>query len=271
MDHAEPRRVLLAGDTHGNGRWVGSLCKLAQQHRCDVVLQLGDFGYWPHTSKGRRFLDQVDWHAERYGIDCFYWIDGNHENHDMLVEEEVDADGFATIRDRCRYAPRGHRWRWGKVDFGALGGAFSMDHHYRVEGVNWWAREMLADADVTRLGGDPLDVLLCHDAPEGAPIRKFELAPGDAQQCLQVRERILSAVKTTRPKLVVHGHWHRRTSSELAWSAGDDEDSGRLSTQVEGLAADKQGDHRAWAVLEVDPLKFIDSQAQVSSAHSTAD
>lgn len=264
MDPVEPRRVLLAGDTHGNGRWVGTLCELARQHGCDTILQLGDFGYWPHTDKGLRFLDQVDSHAERNGVSCVYWIDGNHENHARLTELKPDKDGFVTIRNRCRYAPRGHRWRWGQVHFGALGGAFSMDHKYRIEGVSWWPNEILTDADVERLGETPLDVLLSHDAPEGAPIRNFELPPGDELLCLQVRERILQAVQATQPKLVVHGHWHRRTSSELNWTANHDGESRWLSTQVEGLAADKQSDHRAWAILEVDPLNFIDSEAQVS-------
>ena len=264
MDQAQYQRILLAGDTHGNGKWVGTLCKLASQHGCDAILQLGDFGYWPHTDKGLRFLDQVDWHAERYGINCLYWIDGNHENHEMLAGLEADEDGFVTIGEHCRYAPRGHRWRWGQVDFGALGGAFSMDHHYRVEGVSWWPNELLTDEDVARLGQYPLDVLLCHDAPEGAPIRNFEMRPDDALLCLQVRQRILQAVKATQPELVVHGHWHRRTSSELTWTTNSDGKTPDLSTRVEGLAADKQGDHRAWAVLEVNPLNFIDSQTEVS-------
>lgn len=264
MDQLEPRRVLLAGDVHGNGKWVGTLCKLASRHGCDTILQLGDFGYWPHTDKGLRFLDQVDRHAERYGVRCLYWIDGNHENHEMLAGLKADEDGFVTIGDRCRYAPRGHRWSWGRVDFGALGGAFSMDHHYRVEGVSWWPNEMPTDADVANLGEAPLDVLLCHDAPEGAPIRKFELRARDEMLCSLVRERILQAVKATRPELVVHGHWHRRTSSELGWPTDRDGELHWASTQVEGLAADKQGDHRAWAVLEVDPLKFIDGEAEVS-------
>ena len=264
MEKLEPERVLLAGDTHGNGPWVGNLCKLANQHGCDVILQLGDFGYWPHTAKGRRFLDQVDRHAERHGISCLYWIDGNHENHDMLAELEPDEDGFVTIGDRCRYAPRGHRWRWGQVHFGALGGAFSMDHRYRVEGVSWWPNEILTDADVERLGEAPLDVLLSHDAPEGAPIRNFELQPGDEMLCSQVRERILQAVKATQPELVLHGHWHRRTSSELSWPINSDGELDWASTHVEGLAADKQGDHRAWAILDVDPLNFIDSEAILS-------
>ena len=139
-----------------------------------------------------------------------------------------------------------------------------MDHQYRVEGVSWWPNEILTDADVERLGEAPLDVLLSHDAPEGAPIRNFELRPRDEMLCSQVRERILQAVKATQPKLVVHGHWHRRTSSELSWPINSDGELDWASTQVEGLAADKQGDHRAWAILEVDSLNFIDGQAQLS-------
>ena len=261
MDQVEPRRVLLAGDVHGNGRWMGTLCKLARRHGCEAILQVGDFGYWPHTGDGLRFLADVGWHAERNGIACVYWIDGNHENHDALAELEADEDGLVTIANRCRYIPRGHRWQWSEVRFGALGGAFSIDHRYRVEGVSWWRNELLTDADVQHLGETPLDVLVCHDAPEGTPLRGLELPVADELKGAEVRRRILEAIKKTQPKLVVHGHWHHRISHELSWPTGSDGQLRWLSTQVEGLAADVQHDHQAWAILELNPLKFIESRA----------
>ncbi len=51
-----PRRVLVAGDIHGNVSWIRRLCDLAQQHDCDAILQLGDFGFWPHHPDGARFI-----------------------------------------------------------------------------------------------------------------------------------------------------------------------------------------------------------------------
>lgn len=260
MDQVEPRRVFLAGDIHGNGRWMGTLCKLARRHECEAILQVGDFGYWPHTAGGLRFLEQVDWHAERNGISCVYWIDGNHENHDALAELEPDEDGMITIANRCRYIPRGHRWQWSEVHFGALGGTFSIDYRDRVEGESWWPNELLTDADVQRLGDAPLDVLVSHDAPEGTPTRGLSLPVPDELICTQVRKLLLDAVKSTQPELVLHGHWHRRISHELSWPNDNDGQLEWLSTQVEGLAADVQHDHQAWAILELDPFRFIDSK-----------
>ncbi len=260
MDRIEPTRLLLAGDVHGNERWIGSLCKLARRYGCDAILQLGDFGYWPHTAEGLRFLDHVDWHAERNGIDCIYWIDGNHENHDALAGLKSDGSGMVPIGDRCRYIPRGHRWEWSGVRFGALGGAFSVDRRQRTKHESWWPGEVLTDRDVERLGDAPLDVLVAHDAPEGTPLRGLELPPVDAVVVDEVRARILSAIEATVPNLVVHGHWHHRCSHELTWPVNA---AGQLewrATVVQGLAADVQGDRRAWAILELDPLKFIDAK-----------
>ncbi len=260
MDRTEPTRLLLAGDVHGNERWIGSLCKLARRHGCDAILQLGDFGYWPHTDDGLRFLDHVDWHSERNGIACVYWIDGNHENHDALARLEPDGSGMVPIGDRCRYIPRGHRWEWSGVRFGALGGAFSVDRRQRTKHVSWWPGELLTDVDVERLGEDRLDVLVTHDSPEGTPLRGLELPPLDAVLVDEVRGRIFEAVEAVGPKLVVHGHWHHRYSHELAWPVTVDGELAWRATVVEGLAADVQGDRRAWAILELNPLRFIDAK-----------
>lgn len=261
MGLVEPRRVLLAGDVHGNSRWVGTLCKLARIHGCDAILQLGDFGYWPHTADGRQFLEHVDWHAERNDIECIYWIDGNHENHDALRLLDPIADGTVPVGERCRYLPRGLRWVWSGVRFGALGGAFSVDRRDRVEGVSWWRGEMLTDGDVARLGEEPLDVLVSHDAPEGVPLRGMALPPVDEVLAGEVRSRILGAVEATAPKLVVHGHWHHRYSYALARPVAEQGELVWRSTAVEGLAADVQADHRAWAILDLDPLRFIDGRS----------
>lgn len=260
MVRFEPSKLLVAGDVHGNERWIGSLCKLARRYGCDAILQLGDFGYWPHTGEGRRFLEHVDWHAERNGVECVYWIDGNHENHDALAALESEPDGTVVIAERCRYLPRGLRWEWRGTRFGALGGAFSVDRRERVEGESWWTGEVTTRSDLERLGDRLLDVLVTHDAPDGSPLKGPSLPPVDQVLADEVRSLIRSAVEATSPRLLLHGHWHHRYSHELSWPAQVD---GKLvwhTTQVEGLAADVQRDHRAWAILELDPLRFVDAK-----------
>lgn len=95
-----------------------ALCDLARTHSSDGVLQLGDFGYWPHYSDGVRFLKHVSHHATRAAL-TVYWIDGNNENHTALAVLDAGLDGFVEVADRCLYIPRGHRWTWRGVHFGA--------------------------------------------------------------------------------------------------------------------------------------------------------
>lgn len=49
----DPKRILVAGDTHGNWvHWQRVLLPAAREHKVDGIVQLGDFGYWPLTSDG---------------------------------------------------------------------------------------------------------------------------------------------------------------------------------------------------------------------------
>lgn len=97
-----------------NRAWCETLAKLADRWACDWVLQLGDFGYWPHERNrrgkptGETFLDGVDRQAERFGIKWGF-LDGNHEDHnalEVLVRTAATTDdGFVQVRDRLAYVP----------------------------------------------------------------------------------------------------------------------------------------------------------------------
>jgi hypothetical protein len=246
----DPGRVLVAGDTHGNAQWCAFLGVAAEHWDCPVVLQLGDFGYWPHVDAGQLFLDRVERVAERTGV-TFVWVDGNHENHDALRQLTAgapEADGFVAVRPHVRYAPRGHRWTWRGRRFGALGGAFSLDWRVRTPGQSWWAEEVPTPADVERLGDEPLDVLVTHDAPLqrrerplATPIPEADLAVARA-----VRRLLAGAVARTRPALVLHGHWHRRYSAV------------HEGVRIEGYASDHEADERSFGILDVESLAITD-------------
>ncbi len=256
----EPTRVLVAGDVHANVSWLRRLCDLARQHDCDVILQLGDFGFWPHHPDGARFMKHVAHHAVRADL-TVYWIDGNHENHTALAALEPGPEGFVEVAERCRYIPRGHRWTWRGTRFGALGGAFSVDWRSRRVGSSWWPEEVTTADDVEALGSGALDVLVAHEAPAGVPLAELPLPAEDQIRTDDVRGLVASAVKTTTPKLVLHGHWHRRHSFELAWPVDGGNGLDWAHTQVEGLASNLEHDHRAWGVLDLGPLKFTGGEA----------
>ena len=249
-------RGLVWGDTHGDFGWIGTVLRIARDLGITYAFQLGDFGIWPGLP-GRVFLDQVCKATEKNGV-TLYAMTGNHDDQEQIArfESSPDADGFVTLGANLRWVPRGARWTWNGVAFGALGGAFSIDWRHRVNGVSWWriAEEVQAD-DVARLGWERLDVLFTHDAPEGAqPVGASTLGPSDESQSQVSRVRIREAVERTIPRLVVHGHWHVRQKRVLSIAQG------AQSVRVEGLASDQERDGGAWGILELPSLVFTDGR-----------
>ena len=83
-------KILLVGDTHGDAmHWDWLIEEYATEYAPDAIVQLGDFGFWPHQYGGPEFLDVVNGAVGALGKYTnkdvrLYWIDGNHENFDAL-------------------------------------------------------------------------------------------------------------------------------------------------------------------------------------------
>jgi hypothetical protein len=257
-------RLLVAGDTHGNLDWIGTLSKLAKRHECCGVVQLGDFGLWPDQQMARsrgdftvlddRWLDAVAQVADFHRV---WWrvLDGNHDAHPLArAAYAADTNGVRPIRDGVLdWADRGAAWQWGGVRFAALGGAVSIDKQFRVEGRDWWPTEEITDDDLDSLTarvGDGVDVLLTHDSPElPATIRPLA-DPVLNDRCRRSVDQVNRAVDIARPSLVLHGHYHCRNVAMLERPWG--------KVRVEGLASDGE----AWAglsavILELPSLEVV--------------
>jgi predicted phosphodiesterase len=254
-------RLLIAGDTHGNLDWMRTLSKLAARHGCDGVIQLGDFGFWPDQQELRvndrlvindRWLDALAGTAEFHKV---WWrvIDGNHDAHPLARAAFPAAEnGVRPIRDGVLdWADRGAVWEWCGVRFGALGGAVSIDQEWRTEGLSWWATEEITDSEVDRLielaGPSGVDVLLTHDAPE-LPDGISPLANQMKHAaCDRSLKQVMRAVDAVDPKILLHGHYHRRYSSVFG------------TTRIEGLASDEQSSlhGQSWCILELPSLAVV--------------
>lgn len=150
-----------------------------------------------------------------------YFVDGNHENFDMLFEKRFNDDGTRFVRDRITYLPRGYRWNWRGVSFLALGGAKSIDIRYLTEGKNWWPQETITPEDVARsIEGGPVDILVSHDSPASAPnsivddvdsqlnaMRRF--GPNIVRLCTEHRKVLQKVTDVVVPRFIVHGHYHK--------------------------------------------------------------
>lgn len=204
-------RILAVGDVHGNDKFFAAAVKEAKKEECDVIVQLGDFGYWEHYPEGKSFLKWCERQLKEKEIDC-YWLDGNHENHPLLWETYGnDPTKVSQVRERLFYMPRGYRWTWDNTTFMAMGGAYSIDVAYRTPGKSWWATETISDEEVKTALGGPVDILFSHDCPEGVAI------PCLSRQSTTIfpesranREQLIRICEAVTPKMIVHGHYHER-------------------------------------------------------------
>jgi predicted phosphodiesterase len=218
----DPTKILVCGDWHGEFRAAQAATRQANRLNCDAVFQVGDFGFWPHTNP--EYVTQVNATFRRASKRRdqplnVYWIDGNHENFDMLLggDWEKTPEGFWQIDEHVFYVPRATRWEWSGVKFLALGGAHSIDKNWRLTqgpiGQYWWPQETIKTIDTYNCLGPEVDVMFTHDMPEGTElgIRLYKLDREDENNRFAVRQ-VADAVK---PKLLFHGHYHHGNESLL--------------------------------------------------------
>ena len=79
--------IYITGDCHGDYRRFSTenFPEQKKMTREDFVIVCGDFGYWDR-SKEQEW--QRKWLSEKPFT--LLWVDGNHENYDMLAELPVE-------------------------------------------------------------------------------------------------------------------------------------------------------------------------------------
>jgi predicted phosphodiesterase len=251
----DPKRLLIAGDTHGNYlHWKNILLPAAREHHVDGIVQLGDFGYWPLTADGREYVEVLTGQLAKANL-WIVFVDGNHEDHKALLQLPARADGLVEITPSILWAPRGHRWTWHDVRFLALGGAFSIDRKFRKldSGLWGWFEEETVTAAQAQLAmeGGPTDVVLTHDAPMGALPQDSHTPVKYEPATLESAKHIQAVAETTKPKLLLHGHWHQFQQVRLQGQG----------TEVIGLSMD--GTRKSWIVLDLPGLEIIHEREDV--------
>lgn len=184
-------KILVAGDTHAD--W-SSLNILINKKNPDIILQCGDFGYWPNE-KGYE-LDKI-----KNGKCKIYWCDGNHERHDLikqLVSNEVHPNIF--------YQPRGSYITLMGKNILFIGGADSIDKQYRTPGYDWFPDELITQKDVYNLPDVYIDIVISHTAPWEFDVDKKS---GRYDKTFDPSRDALHAVLWKyKPDRWFFGHWH---------------------------------------------------------------
>ncbi len=249
-----PRRLLVAGDWHGNQYWAVSVIRRVPQllsgEQPPLILHLGDFGIWPDAA-GQRYLSTVGTALAEAGAELWF-IDGNHEDFPLLARLAGDttSDGRVLVRPGIYHLPRGHRWQWHGRNWLGCGGGVSIDRALRTEGRDWWPQEEITGGqEAAIVAGGRADVLVSHDCPAGV-VHHFPDGPPawapDLARAQAHRDRLQRIVTAVRPAHLMHGHLHRAYQRSCDFGYGP--------VQVTGLAAD--GVLRNFAVLDAETMTW---------------
>lgn len=123
------------------------------------------------------------------------WIRGNHDN-----PEEA--------RNHPNWIPDGHY----ENDMFFVGGAYSVDHHSRTEGVDWWRGEQLSYEEcfpiLDRYEETHPEIMVTHELPESVAIRLFDNHKSHTRSI--TRNFLETLFRSHKPNLWICGHWHTR-------------------------------------------------------------
>ncbi len=166
--------IYITGDLHGEHD-IHKLTARAFPEgktltRSDYLIICGDFGLvWDGSKTDKHWLDWLN--AKPWTT---LWIDGNHENFDLLGTYPIETwhgGNVQYIRENILHLCRGSVFELEGLTFFAFGGAESHDKAYRKAGCSWWAAE-LPNAEEMERGRQSLaahdwkvDVVLTHSLP----------------------------------------------------------------------------------------------------------
>jgi len=197
-------KIIVCGDVHGC--W-GFLNELIKKEDPNIILQCGDFGYWPSFDMKMAVDNPAPYIRATYkfnGIENdktkIYWCDGNHEEFsklNVIKNNETHPNVFYMKRGATLTLPDGR-----VVLF--MGGAESIDKHYRIQGLDWFPEELITQKDVYNLPDIKVDIIISHTCPT-----EFNIYDGLMLKCNDPSRKALSTLlEKYNPSLWYFAHWH---------------------------------------------------------------
>lgn len=191
--------IFVVGDMHGD---FDALQTVISHTGALVILQAGDFGYWPEYSLHR--LPAAGFRTREGELAQVHFCDGNHEDHPAL--RDLVKTGKTEIAPGVHYQPRGSTLRLedGRTVLFA-GGAESVDKKLRIEGRSWFPGELLEKGEVHGFPDVAVDIIVSHAAPTCISLPDT-LAYGKYTD--PSREALEMLLCKYRPQLWFFGHYH---------------------------------------------------------------
>lgn len=167
--------VYVTGDIHGDAeRFESTAAKKLKKG--DTLLVCGDFGFvWSGKKSEKKLLKKIG--KLKYNV-CF--IDGTHENFDLLNEYEVtewNGGKVQNISGNLYHLMRGQVFEIEGLKIFTMGGGESPDIDLRFENNTWFREEIPSPAQLREgienldKNGGKVDIIITHEPP--AKIKSF--------------------------------------------------------------------------------------------------
>ncbi|RPH40350.1 MAG: hypothetical protein EHM87_22370 [Burkholderiales bacterium] len=196
------KNIMVLGDVHG--RW-GMLNSLINVRMPEIILQCGDFGFFPNFDKLHPKMKISHIKPQDTKI---YWCDGNHENHQALLENynepvnEIVKNVFYMKRGSVLELEDGRN-----VLF--IGGADSIDKNQRTIGIDWFKEELITQEDIDRCLSinKKIDIVISHTCPTyfemTGTLYNYGRTSDPSRNALDI------IFDTFKPSEWFYGHWHQ--------------------------------------------------------------
>lgn len=227
--------IFVTGDCHGDYSKfeVQNFPEQEILSKSDYVIVCGDFGYWRDNAEQNK---KLDWLEKRSFTTL--WIDGNHENYDLLKQIEMNkwnGGKVQYIRPSVIHLMRGSVFNIDGCKIFTMGGARSHDieggilnpddpslnkkravlhqsgRNYRINHISWWEEEMPNENEFIEgikslaVHDFKVDVILTHEAPAYTKaLLEIERSKKDP-----LSEYLQDIKALTEYKKWYFGHYHR--------------------------------------------------------------
>lgn len=210
-------KIAFLGDLHGNTNNAYKLIDFIMEHdNPDLLIQVGDMGVMGELFE--KYLNKLNKKLESYNIELWF-IDGNHENFNWLLNKVKNPHGLNTITSKIKYIPRGTMLTLGKKNFYFCGGAFSIDKFMRTIYKSWWPQETLSKEETKELinyyndtySNYKIDYFISHDTPlfEHYQDDSIFMNQSDFYEDYSHKMNLRKIYELTKAPKIIHGHYHR--------------------------------------------------------------
>ena len=211
--------ILVIGDLHG--QW-GSVNILINNNKPYIILQCGDFGYWPkwHNTtmiyadlySNKRVKQPWDQYGLRPKNTKIYWADGNHEDHWAIRKNLIETSNYE-IQPNVFYQSRGSTLELpDKRIVLFMGGAESIDKNVRTMGFDWFPDEVISQMDIENLPECNVDIVISHTCPREFFVKLLSKKEEKINKWMKAKDPSMMALSYIlhkyRPKLWYFGHFH---------------------------------------------------------------